>query len=328
MIIKSFNLNEIKSAKSNFFLLYGENEGHKEQVINSVFFSDFKGEIIKYDENQILENKDIFFENCLNQSLFDNEKIILINRVTSKIYEIIKDLSEKKIINKKIILNSGILDKKSKIRKLFETEVNFSCIAFYQDNNSSLFKIASDFFKKNSISISGENINLIIDKCKGDRKNLFNEMNKIFSFSLSRNKVNRDEISKLINSYDDENYFELIDNCLAKNKNKVSKILNNTNFSNSESIILIRSLISRLKRLMELKKLEARLGNTIETINNFKPPIFWKDKEIVEKQINNWHNKKINQLLNEANNLEIKYKRHSNLSNNLIFDLILNTTNN
>ena len=328
MIIKSFNLNEIKSAKSNFFLLYGENEGHKEQVFNSVFFSDFKGEIIKYDENQILENKDIFFENCLNQSLFDNEKIILINRVTSKIYEIIKDLSEKKIINKKIILNSGILDKKSKIRKLFETEVNFSCIAFYQDNNSSLFKIASDFFKKNSISISGENINLIIDKCKGDRKNLFNEMNKIFSFSLSRNKVNRDEISKLINSYDDENYFELIDNCLAKNKNKVSKILNNTNFSNSESIILIRSLISRLKRLMELKKLEARLGNTIETINNFKPPIFWKDKEIVEKQINNWHNKKINQLLNEANNLEIKYKRHSNLSNNLIFDLILNTTNN
>ena len=90
MIIKSFNLNEIKQNTSNYFLFYGENEGHKEEVISNFFLKNFKGEIISYDEDQILKDRQVFFESCLNDSLFENEKIILVKRVTSKIYEIIK----------------------------------------------------------------------------------------------------------------------------------------------------------------------------------------------------------------------------------------------
>ena len=188
MIIKSFNLDEIKKLQSNFYLLYGENEGHKDEVINNYFLKNFNGEIVKYDEDQILANKDIFFETCLNESLFESEKLILVNRVTSKLYEIIVNLVTKKISNKKIIFNSSLLDKKSKIRKLFETEKDLICIAFYQDNNISLFRIATDFFKKNNIQISSENINLILDKCSCDRKNLYNEMNKILIFSFEKKK--------------------------------------------------------------------------------------------------------------------------------------------
>ena len=327
MIIKSFNLDVIKKLQSNFYLLYGENEGHKDEVINNYFLKDFNGEIVKYDEDQILANKDIFFETCLNESLFESEKLILVNRVTSKLYEIIVDLVTKKINNKKIIFNSNLLDKKSKIRKLFETEKDLICIAFYQDNNISLFRIATDFFKKNNIQISSENINLILDKCSCDRKNLYNEMNKILIFSFEKKKINRDQIIKLINVYEDENYFELIDNCLAKNQVKVNKIINNNTFNNNETIILIRTFLSRLKRLIELKKLERELGNSKDTINNFRPPIFWKDKEMVEKQIKSWNNNQIHLLLDKVNNLEIDLKKNYYLSNNLIFDLILNTSN-
>ena len=327
MIIKSFNLDEIKKLQSNFYLLYGENEGHKDEVINNYFLKNFNGEIVKYDEDQILANKDIFFETCLNESLFESEKFILVNRVTSKLYEIIVDLVTKKISNKKIIFNSSLLDKKSKIRKLFETEKDLICIAFYQDNNISLFRIATDFFKKNNIQISSENINLILDKCSCDRKNLYNEMNKILIFSFEKKKINRDQIIKLINVYEDENYFELIDNCLAKNHVKVNKIINNNTFNNNEAIILIRTFLSRLKRLIELKKLERELGNSKDTINNFRPPIFWKDKEMVEKQIKSWNNNQIHLLLDKVNNLEIDLKKNYYLSNNLIFDLILNTSN-
>ena len=188
MIIKSFNLNEIKNTKSNFFLFYGENQGQKEDIIDSIFFQNFKGEIVKYDENQIIENKDNFLETCLNESLFEDKKILVINIFTEKLYSLIKELSEKNINNKKIIFNSGALDKKSKIRKLFEAEENLACIAFYKDNNMTLFKIANDFFKKNNISISGENINLVIEKCMGDRKNLYNEMNKILNFCFKKKK--------------------------------------------------------------------------------------------------------------------------------------------
>ncbi len=328
MILKSFQLKKDLKDKSNFFLLYGENEGQKEEVINEYFLKEFKGETIKFEEKEILENKEIFFDACLNDSLFASEKIIHISRITSKIYEIIKDITSREITNKKIIFNSSLLDKKSKIRQLFEKQKNIICIAFYQDNDYFLFKIASDFFKKNKISISSENINLIVEKCAGDRKNLQNEMNKIFNFCFEKKKISREEITKLINLYEQENYFELIDSCLSKNHKQVCKIINNNSFGSTEVIILIRSFISRIKRLIELKKLYLKSGNISETINIFKPPIFWKDKEIVQKQVQLWSNNKIYELLDKVNFLEINLKKNPNFSKNLIFDLILETSNN
>ena len=328
MIIKSFSFNELKKNQSNFYLLYGENEGHKEEVINKYILKEFDGEIIKYEESQILENKNDFFETCLNESLFNSKKIVLISRVSSKLYETINELLEKKLFDKKIIFNAGSLEKKSRIRQLFEKEKKLVCIPFYKDNNASLFRLASDFFKINKISISSQNINLIIEKCSGDRKNLQNEMNKILNFCLEGNKISREELLKLINLYDDQNYFELIDNCLSKNHMKVVSIINDKIFSTSEAIILIRSFLSRIKRLIELKKLQKKVGDTKKTVNDFKPPIFWKDKAMVERQIEIWSTKKIYELLDEINTLEISYKKNSSISNNLIFDFILNTSNN
>ena len=328
MIIKSYNLSEIKNNQSNFYLFYGENEGHKEEVINTIFLKGFKGELIKYDENQVLEYRNTFFEVCLNESLFEDKKIIIISRVTQKLYEIINELSNKKLNNKKIILKSSSLEKKSKFRQLFEKSNELVCVAFYQDNSSSLFKIANDFFRLNKISISSENINLIVEKCAGDRKNLQNEMNKILNFCFNKNKINQNEILKLINLYEDENYFELIDGCLSKNHKTVSAIINSSNYRKEDGILLIRLFISRIKRLIELKKLQKQFKNSKETINNFKPPIFWKDKEIVQKQVEIWSSPKIYELLDKVNNLEIILKKNANLSNNLVYDLLLNVSNN
>tara|TARA_B100000965_G_scaffold385085_1_gene385981 strand:+ start:1430 stop:2425 length:996 start_codon:yes stop_codon:yes gene_type:complete len=327
MIIKSFNLNDLKKIESNFFLFYGQNEGQKEEAVYNYFLKNFKGEVIKYDENQILENKELFFEICLNESLFESNKIIQVNRVTSKLHDIIKDLIDKKIYNKKIILKSELLEKQSKIRKLFEKEQNLVCVAFYQDKSASLVRIANDLFKKNNISISSENVNLIVENCSGDRKNLQNEMNKILNFCYNKNKITKDEILKLINVYEDENFFELIDQCLAKNHNKVCKIINNNSFNKTDSIILIRSFLSRLKRLIELKKLLKETGSIENTINNFRPPIFWKDKEIVKKQVEIWTLSEIYNLLEEITILEVGLKKNYEFSNNLIFDVILSTSN-
>jgi len=326
MIIKSFNLKDLKESKSNFFLFYGENEGQKDEVTYNIFLKNFKGEVVKYDESQILENKDIFLETCLNESLFESEKIIQVSRVTSKLFDIIKELASKKIYNKKIIFNSDILEKRSKIRQLFEAEKELVCIAFYQDNSSSLYKIANDFFKKNNISISSENINLIVEKCTGDRKNLQNEMNKVLNFCFKKNKINRNEILKLINLHGDENFFELIDYCLAKNFTKVINIINNNSFNKNDSIILIRSLISRLKRLIELKKIYIEANDINEAINTYRPLVFWKDKEIVKKQMGAWSDEKLYELLDKVSFLEVSLKKNNEFSNNIIFDLILNTS--
>ena len=327
MIIKSFQLNDIKKTNSNYFLLYGKNEGQKDEIIKECFFANFKGEIISYDESQILDNKDIFFETCMNESLFQDKKIIHISRVTSKIYEIIKELISKDIANKKIILNSDLLEKRSKLRQLFETEKDLVCVPVYEDNNVSLFKIANEYFKKNNISISSENINLIIENCSGDRRNLKNEMNKIYNFCSNKNKITRGEILKLINSHENNNFFDLVDYCLAKNNKKVVSIINSNIFNKNDSIIIIRSFLSRLKRLIYLKKLFLEIGDIKETVNKFKPAIFWKDKDIAQQQMKNWSYDEVYQMLSEINSIEINYKKNYELSHNLIFDFIFSKSN-
>ncbi len=328
MIIKSYKLADINNLKSNLFLFYGENEGQKDEAISEYFLKSFKGEVVKYDENQIIENKNNFFDTCYNESLFENSKVIIILRVTSKLYEIVKELISKRIYNKKIIFNSKALDKNSKIRQLFEKEDYLVCTPFYLEENYSLYKIASQFFRNNKISISNENINLIIENCSGDRKNLQNEMNKILNYCSNKNKINKDEITKLINLYERENFFELVDNCLAQNHKKVLKIINNNSYDKNDSMIIIRSLITRIKRLILLQKNFLVSQDINKTIDGFRPPIFWKDKEIVKRQIDIWTSKDIYKLLDEVTFLEVKFKKNYDLSNNLIFDFILNTSTN
>ena len=188
MIIKTYEINKVKS-NSNFYLLYGKNEGLKDGCIKEIV-KDSKGKIFNYEEKQVQEETEIFFENTLSGSLFEDNKIIIINRASDKILEIIKELIEREIESVKIIINSGILEKKSKLRSLFEKNQNLICIPTYPDNNETLSKLAATFFKNEKISISQQNINLIVNKCNGDRHNLHNEMEKISRYASKKKKPN------------------------------------------------------------------------------------------------------------------------------------------
>ena len=83
-------------------------------------------------------------------------------------------------------------------------------------------------------------------------------------------------------------FSELIDNCLAKNQNKIIYILNENNFSNEDCIIILRTFLIKAKKILKLS-LELEKNNDVnKTIATAKPPIFWKDKEIVKIQLNKW----------------------------------------
>ena len=322
MIIKSFNLKDL-NTKSDLFLFYGENEGHKEEIIKSFFLKEFDGEIIKYDENQILDNKNDFFETCLNESLFSNKKFILISRVTTKMYEIVTELLNKEIYNKKIIFNSAALEKKSKIRQLFEKEKKLVCVPFYEDNNASLFKIAANFFREKNISISSENINLIIEKCAGDRNNLYSELNKIKNYAVNKKKISSQEILKLTNLSENYGLSELIDNCLAKNKIKIINILNENNYNREDCILILRTFLSKAKRILKLANQLEQNKDINKTINAAKPPIFWKDKDIIKIQLSKWKPGKIKKLIENINNIELETKKNYNNSVLIITNFIL-----
>ena len=168
-------------------------------------------------------------------------------------------------------------------------------------------------------------INLIIERCRGDRQNLFNEIEKISSLLLSKKKITTEDVIKLTNLAENYSISELADNCLAKNTNKVNKILNENKFSSDECILILRTLLFKTKRLLELSRKNIQNKNVEQTISSSRPPIFWKDKQIVKNQIMNWKVNEVENLIINIKNLEIDVKKHASSSLNLVLDFILNT---
>ncbi len=324
MIIKSFELEKIKSIKINNILIYGNNQGHKNQVIKEIFEKLFEGEILKFDENEILNNDQEFISNLLNKSLFDNQKLVIISRVSDKITKFVNEVIERKIEKVKIILNSDNLEKKSKLRNLFEKEKELVCIPFYEDNDKSLSLIAQNFLRDKKIKCSNEIINLLVGRSSGDRGNLINELNKIENLSLTKKNIQIEDVLKLTNLSENYSVFELAENYLTKNRKQVSKILNENNFANEECILILRTILGRSKRLLKLKESHNQTGNVDLTISSFKPPIFWKEKDAVKKQIKSWSEDDVKEIIYKINELEILIKKNSNNSLNFVSDFVNN----
>ena len=188
MIIKSFELNKINYTHK-FFLFYGENQGFKDQIIKEKFKDKFLESTYIYEEIEILKNEEKFFNNILSKSFFENDKLIIVDRATDKIKNIVEQIIEKKIDDLTLILNANLLDKKSKLRSLFEKDKLLTCIPFYNDNNQTLNSIISQFFRNRKIPISQQLINILIERSRGDRKNLNNELLKIESFLLNKKNI-------------------------------------------------------------------------------------------------------------------------------------------
>ena len=323
MIIKHYELKNNLKGKSNFFLLYGQNSGLIEEIIDKDLKPIFSKNIFKYDESEILSDISAFKEGLFNKSFFENDKLIIINRVSDKILDIIKEIYDKEDENLKVILKSGNLEKKSKLRNFFEKSKNLIIVPFYEDTHQSLLFLAQNFFKENKIKISPQNMNYIIENSKGNRINLKNELEKIKNFSQKKLSVELNEIIKLTNLAENYNISELTDQCLARNKKKTLNILNENNPSPEDNILILKNFLYKLKRLKKLKLELENKKNTDAVISSYKPPIFWKDKDIIKQQLKIWSLPQIKSLINKTNNMELLIKKNSQASNQIVNNFIL-----
>ena len=326
MIIKHFELNKIFLEKYNCFLFHGENEGLKTELIKDNFELNFKDKIYRYDEKEILNNKENFFNSIFTKSFFENQKLVIIERATDKVKDILEEIIEKQVKDLTIILNSNTLEKRSKLRVLFEKNKQVICVPIYEDNSQTLNLIISQFFRNIKIPISQQLINILIERSRGDRKNLNNELQKISNFSLNKKSVSLNEIIKLTNLADNYSATELVDHSLAKNTRKTVTILNENNYSDEDSIIVIRTLLAKLKRLVKIYALTDEKNNIDQAVSLFKPPIFWKDKPLVVQQLKCWKKNELKNLIYETNKIEYLVKKNSSISKNILSDFIINNS--
>ena len=326
MIVKQFEISKSNIRKNIFFLFYGNNEGLKEEIIENLFEKNYLNKIYRYEEKELLNNISEFFNSVFTKSFFDDDKLIIINRATDKIKDILEELKEKQPQNIQFILNSKNLEKKSTLRKFFEKEKSLICVPFYEDNNQTLSSLVSQFFRNKKIPISQQLINILVERSRGDRKNLNNELEKIESFSANKKSINLNEIIKLTNLADNYSASELIDQSLAKNTRKTVSILNENNYSDEDNIIIIRTLLAKLKRLVKIYELIDEKNNIEQAISSFKPPIFWKDKPLITQQIKSWGKNKLKSLIYESNEIEFLIKKNSSIGKNILSDFIINNS--
>ena len=324
MILKSFNLKKyLIKSNTNIFLLYGENTGLIDQTIKDIFLPIFPKSVSNYDESEILRDIENFKSALFNKSFFEDEKLIIINRGTDKILSIIEELIEKKTQDIKVIIKSNFLEKKSRLRKFFEKDENTVIVAYYEDSYQTLYQLVQNFFKEKKLSISSENINLIIDRSKTNRNNIRTELGKILIFSKNKTTVQTKDLVKLINLSENHDISELVDQCLSKNKKKTINILNENNLNTDENILILRSFLNKLKRLKKLKINLEENKNIEQVLSSFRPQIFWKDKDVIKQQLNNMSLVEINYLIKKINKLELEIKRNFLLSNQIMTNFIL-----
>lgn len=321
MIIKNFELDKINIKNFNLFLFYGDNQGFKDEIVEKICQQkDLKKTL--YFEKEVLSNTENFLNSISTKSFFENEKIIVIKNATDKLKEIINDIYELQNPDITVILISDLLDKKSKLRNFFEKTKNVICVPFYPDEHKDLNIIANSFFKKKNIKISQQTINLIIDRANQSRQHLNNELQKIENFALNKKEIKDVDIIKLTNLGKNYEISELVETCLAKNQNKLLKIMNENHFSNEDVILILRIFLIKTKRLLNLALNSKPNKNFDEAISKFRPPIFWKEKPYVKQQLINWSESKLKKLINEINEIELLSKKNSQISQSLLLNFI------
>ena len=326
MLIKSYEILKKDLNFLNFFLIYGENTGLKQDIVKSVIELKEKKNIkykqFKFEEEEIIKNQNDFFNLIFSGSLFDKKKVIFVNRTTDRLFNLISEISKKDIKDILIFFEADQLEKKSKIRNLFEKDKNLVCIACYQDNNFDLIKIINDEIKQTKIKLSTESINLLIERASGDRNNLRNEVNKLKSFALNKQMVSYDQVKELTNMVGNYQNDYIVNICLNGDKKKLNKILRENNFSFEDFLILLKIFSKKIHRLHKIKIFNRLEKNLDQIFNQIRPPIFWKEKEDVKKQVRLWNEKKLNLIIKKINEIELNCKKNHELATNITLDFL------
>ena len=325
MILKSYIVEQNFSTLNDYkeVLLYGENDGIKDDIKFELKNLYKNAEIINFFESDIIKNKNILYENLTNQSLFNEKKIIIIQSATDKILpEIIESIEQNN--NKiKIYIFSDILEKKSKLRNLFEKEKNLAALPCYQDNERTLINYITKKLSGFS-GLTGEIINLIISNSSLDRKIIKGELVKIVDFFQNK-KIDHLKLLEILNIKNDTGFNEIRDNTLMGNKAKINKLLSEIELLSEDSFVHLNSLNKRILRLIEIQKIKKKFNNYETALENLKPPIFWKDKMTYLQQLKKWNLSRLYEIASKVGETEILIKKNSKIKSNIIIkDLIVN----
>ncbi len=326
MILKSYiiekNISELTKYRSA--LLYGENDGIKDEVKAKLKLLHKDSEIINIFQDEIIKDKNCLFDNAFNSSLFNEKKIIFIQEASDKILKEIKEVLEKDNKDTKIYIFSSLLDKKSKLRSLFDKEKNLASLPCYQDTDKTLILYVYEKLKDFK-GINQEIVNLIISHSNHERKIIKNEIDKIKSCFIDKT-IKKEELEELLNIKINDDFNKLRDYALLGDIKNFDKLMKVTEFLQDESFLNLNIISFRISKLIEIQRKNIGINDIEKTVETMTPKIFWKEKPIIIQQLKKWTMKNLLSISSDLANTEILMKKNSEIKNEiLIKKLLVNT---
>ena len=321
MIIKNYQFDISNEVKKRYkaLLFYGVNEGLKKEYIDEIKKDNKNIEIYNFFEEEVIKNNQLFYENIFNNSLFEANKIIFLHEATDKIFNIVNECLNKLDQNIKLYIIANNLDKKSKLRQLFEKSQNEVAIPLYEDDEKTLL----NYVKKELNEFKGltnEVCNLIISNSKLDRRLIQNEIIKVKTFFYNK-IIKKESLQNLLNLKKETGFDEIRDSAITGEKIKLNKLLSSNSLNKEDLFFFLNSLIFKFKKMKDL--LSSKDKSVESIIDNARPPIFWKEKPILKKQLNIWSKKNIDKIINTLNETEILAKKNSQIESSIIFNNLL-----
>jgi len=324
MIIKSFSINYEKLFSDyKINLIYGENFHLKTEILNKLtqIFkkNEFKTKFIKEDE--LLKDIEIL-DNYLNQdSLFGEKEILIIQEASDKLLDYI-NFPE---MDKKLILVTNNLTKKSSLRNKAEKEKIISCIACYEDDEKTLQSMLRNGLTKLGIKVPYEAIDQLFNINKLNRNDINSGLEKLELITKDK-KLDSETFSSLFNTTSSFDAFEISNALLSGDKKALNKILSSFyHFSINFNEVLgpLKYKINKLIDIYEYNENETKIAVLVDT---YKPPIFWKEKSIIQTQLSKWNKNELDTLLDKINEIEIlcklNYEIAETIFNKFLLDIV------
>lgn len=320
MIYKSYLVEEnINIINENLTLFYGENLGLKGDFKKKIRHSNEDAKIITFTQEEIFKNENIFYNEIVNISLFDEKKIYFIDQASDKIIDKLQEI-DGKIDGQKIFLFSELLDKRSKLRNYFEKSKATAIVPCYADNEITIKKIILKKLKSFE-GLSSQNVNLIIDNSNLNRVKLNNELSKITSYFTNK-KIDNKKLEVLLDNKINDDFSLLKDEALNGNTIKTNGLLSETMIDNEKNILYLNIINQRLNKLIEVSEL-AKTKNLENAVSIIRPPIFWKDKTSFMIQARKWSPNKIKSILKKTYEIEVNIKSNPIINKNLLLKKLI-----
>ena len=324
MIIKSFSIEYEKLLQHyKVMLVYGSNYYLKNEITNKLSNilkkNNHKTTFIKQED--LLKNI-VVLDNYLNQdSLFGEKEVLIISDVSDKILTHLKIES----INKEILFISENLPKSSKLRNIAEKNKSIACIPCYEDDEKTLKNILQQGLRSLNLKIENGVIDQLFSFNKLTRSDVNSGLEKLELISREK-EINSEIINTLFNTTSAFDAFQISNAVLSSNKQELNKILSSfyhfaLNFN--EIIGPLKYKINKLIGIYETDINEKRISVLVE---KYRPPIFWKEKTIIQTQMLRWSKKELDILLEKINQIEtlckINYEISETIFNKFLLDIV------